>query len=53
MRDVRTIAKFQVFCNVAKTLETFLKKFRRKKPMIPFLYDELVFLIKKSYEVGL
>ena len=52
MRDVRTIAKFQVFCNVAKTLKTFLKKFRRK-PMIPFLYDELVFLIKKSYEVGL
>ena len=41
-----TSAKLQFFISVAKVLQPFLKKYQTDKPMVPFITEDLLFILK-------
>ena len=49
--DILMPAKLQFFCFIAGIMQPFLTKYQSDKPMIPYLYSDILKLIKKLMQL--
>ena len=49
--DILMPAKLRFFCFISGIMQLFLTKYQRDKPMIPYLYSDILKLIKKLMQV--
>ena len=44
-------AKVKFFCYVADIIESYLKKYQTDKPMVPYMYDDLHFMMNNLFSI--